>query len=209
MTVTRSVVDGGHVQSGSPSPYDLKGAILEDVQILGPGNDGSAAIGNSNYTCRRCDISGNNRGFALADQVLVVDSYAHDFWIQPASQQGPNSTHQTAASTHGGSTVQVIHSTLRCNSDAYACSSAFSFYSEDAPGISDVLVQNCLISTDAGYGMLFGTLIPGKPYGITNTRVIDNVITSQEFGPVANWPADQAGNTWSGNRSPDGASITP
>jgi hypothetical protein len=207
--VTRSLVDGGHVEGGSPGSGDLRGAIFEDFQILGPGNDGAAAIGTNNYTCRRCDVSGNNRGFSVANRVLIIDSYAHDFWIQPESQQGANSTHQTAISTHGGSGVQVIHSTLRCNSDRYACSSGFSFYSEDAPGISDVVVRNCLITTDAGYGMMFASLTSGKPYGITNVRVTDNVISSSEYGPVANFPTSQAGNVWSGNRAPNGSAIGP
>jgi hypothetical protein len=55
--------------------------------------------------------------------------------------------------------------------------------------------------------MLFGTLIPGKPYPITNTRVIDNTIGSDEFGPVANWPGNQPGNVWSGNTTTDGVVL--
>jgi hypothetical protein len=209
VTVKRSLVNSGHIGGSGGDEYDLKGVILEDVQIVGPGNDGSAAIGNSNYTCRRCDVSNNNRGFAVANNVVILDSYAHDFWVQPSALQNSNSAHQTAISTHGGHGVQIVHSTFRCNSDSYACSSAFSFYSEDSPGISDVLVQNCRISSDAGYGLMFGTMMAGKPYGITNTRIVDNVISSDEYGPVANWPQGQAGNVWTGNKEPNGSLIKP
>jgi hypothetical protein len=201
--VTRSLVLGGHVESNSNA--DLRNAVFTDVQISGPGNDGSAAIGNNNYTCLRCNVTGGNRGFALGHNVVIQDSYAHDFWVQPSTQ---NSAHQTAISTHGGNNYQILHSNLRCNSDHYACSSGFSFYAEDED-INDVLIQNCRITTDAGYGMLFGTFIQGKPYGITNTRVLNNVIDSDEYGPVGDWPGDQAGNVWSGNVRANGQVINP
>lgn len=201
--ITRSLVLGGHVESNSNA--DLRGATFTDVQISGPGNDSSAAIGNNNYTCLRCNVTGGNRGFALGHNVLIQDSYAHDFWVQPSTQ---NSAHQTAISSHGGNNYQILHSNLRCNSDHYACSAGFSFYAEDED-INDVLVQNCRITTDAGYAMLFGTFIQGKPFGITNTRVLNNVLDSDEYGPVGDWPGDQAGNVWSGNVRANGQPINP
>lgn len=206
VTVSRSLVNG-HVEGVLGA--DLRGAVFRQVEIIGEAGDGSAAIGNNNYTCDRCNIHAGNRGFALGSHVRIMDSYAHDFWVQPASQQGPNSAHQSAISTHGGSDIQVLHSNLRCNSDAYACSGGFQFYSEDPPGISNVLVRNNRITADAGYGMMFGTLIAGKPYGITGTSIIDNVIDSSEYGPVANWPANQSGNTFTGNHDLAGALISP
>lgn len=201
--VTRSMVLGGHVEGVSGA--DLRGATFTDVLISGPGNDGSSAIGNNNYTCLRCNVTGGNRGFALGHNVVVQDSYAHDFWVQPSTQ---NSAHQTAISSHGGNNYQILHSNLRCNSDHYACSAGFSFYAEDED-INDVLIQNCRITTDAGYGMLFGTFIQGKPYGITNTRVLNNVIDSDEFGPIGDWPGNQAGNVFSGNVRANGQPINP
>lgn len=205
--ITRSYVDGGHVE-GSPNTYDLRNVTLQDVEIRGPGNDGSAAVGNNNYTCIRCNIHAGLRGFALGGHVLIQDSYAHDFYVQPAGNQNDNSVHQTAISTHGGSDYQVLHSNLRCSSDGYACSAGFSFYAEDT-NITNVLIKNCKISTDAGYGLFFDSLSPGKPFGITNTTVTDNVLSSEEYGPVANWPSNQAGNVWSNNRTPGGTVITP
>lgn len=206
VTVSRSLVSG-HVEGVLGA--DLRGVVFRDVEIVGEAGDGSAAIGNNNYTCERCNIHAGNRGFALGSHVRIVDSYAHDFWKQPASQQGPDSAHQSAISTHGGTDIQVLHSTLRCNSDAYACSGGFQFYSEDPPGISNVTVRNNQITTDAGYGMMFGTLIAGKPYGVTNTSIVDNMIDSSEYGPVANWPSNQAGNVFTGNHTLSGALINP
>ena len=203
--ITRSLVQGGHVQGSSGA--DLRGLVLEDVTIIGAGNDGSAAIGNNNYTCRRCDISGGLRGFAIGSNVVIEDSYAHDFWRQPSSQKGPASVHQTSASTHGGAHVRITHSTLYCRSDAYACSSGVSLYSEDSPGINDVLIEKSYLASDAGYALMFASLVSGKPYGITNTRVIDCIFGPSEYGPVANFPRSQAGNVWSGNRLASGAAI--
>ncbi len=202
--ITRSLING-HVEGGSGA--DLRGAVLEDVTIVGQGNDGSAAIGNNGYTCRRCDISSGLRGFGIGSNVVIEDSYAHDFWVQPASMKGANSVHQTAASTHGGAHIRITHSTLICRSDAYACSSGVSLYSEDSPGIDDVLIEKSYLATDAGYGLMFASLVSGKPYGITNTRVIDCAFGPSEYGPVANFPRSQAGNVWSGNRLASGAAI--
>ncbi|GIH07378.1 hypothetical protein Rhe02_54450 [Rhizocola hellebori] len=198
ITISRSYIDGGHVEGAG---YDLRGVRLVDVEISG-GTDNFAAIGNSNYSCLRCDIHGGLRGLALGSNVVVTDSYVHDQRIVPGA-------HQTAASTHGGAHVRIEHSTLRCNSDRYACSNGVSFYSEDPPGIDDMLITRSHISTDAGYCLGFFSLQPGKPYGITNTRIVDNVLGASEYGPVANWPASQAGNVWSGNTTPGGTPINP
>jgi len=199
--VSRSLVLG-HVEGAG---YDLRGLILTDVEVSGSA-DNMAAIGNSNWTCLRCDVHDGQRGFALGNNVRVEDSYAHDFAIIPGA-------HQTAASTHGSSNVTVLHSNLQCNSDAYACSSAMSFYSEDAPGISGFTVRHNLFNTDAGYCVFFASLTAGKPYGITNVMFIDNLFGKLfrsgtrcgEYGPLANWPESQAGNTWSGNVYQDGS----
>jgi hypothetical protein len=199
VTVTRSHINGGHVEGVS---YDLRGARLIDVEIAGAAGDTMAAIGNSNYACTRCNIYGGLRGLALGSNVTVVDSYVHGMRVVPGS-------HQTAASTHGGAHVRIEHSTLRCESDRYACSNGVSFYSEDSPGIDDMLITRSHISTDAGYCIGFFSLQPGKPYGITNTRIVDNVLGSSEYGPVANWPSGQAGNVWSGNTTPSGTPINP
>jgi hypothetical protein len=202
ITISRSHVDGGHVEGASNA--DLRGLKLVDVEISGPvgGNDSYAAIGNNRYSCLRCDIHGGLRGLALGNNVTVIDSYVHDQRVQAGA-------HQTAASTHGSAHVRIEHSTLRCNSNRYACSNGVSFYSEDAPGIDDVVITRSHISTDAGYCIGFFSLQPGKPHGITNTRIIDNVLGTSEYGPVANWPASQKGNVWSGNTTPSGEPIRP
>lgn len=208
LTITRSLVNGGHVEGAGANSYDLRGVILQDVEISGPGNDGMAALGNNNYTCIRCDIHGGNRGLSFGSNVLMQDSWIHDFWVQPPSQQGPNSAHQTSASSHGGNNVQLIHNNLRCNSDGYACSGGLNFYAEDSL-INNTLIQNNKISTDAGVGIGFYYLRAGKTYDIQNMRVIDNVISSEEYGAVDLWMGNRNGNVWSGNRTPGGAILNP
>ena len=177
---------------------------------------GTVVIASSGVTIKRSLIQGghvegssgaNLRGFAIGSNVVIEDSYAHDFWVQSAAQRASNSVHQTAASTHGGAHIRITHSTLWCRSDAYACSSGVSLYSEDSPGIDDVLIERSFIATDAGYGLMFASLVSGKPYGITNTRVVDCVFGPSEYGPVANFPRTQSGNLWTGNRMWTGAAI--
>lgn len=192
--VTRSWVHGGNVQ-GSPNQYDLRGVQLTDVEISGVvgGTDQLAAVGPNRYNCLRCHVHGGYRGFALGNDVVIVDSYAHGFRTQA-------NAHQTAASTHGGSNVLIDHSRLRCESNKYACSNGISFYAEGS-NIDNVVIQNSHISTDAGSGIGFFYLNPGngKPYDVLNTRILNNTFGSWEYGMVANWMGDRDGNVWSGN----------
>jgi len=191
--ITRSLVNGGVVNSVNGN-NQMRGLQLTDVEILGAtGTDQLAAIGTENYTCIRCHIHKTYRGFALGNNVRIIDSYSHDFRRQPEA-------HQTAASTHGGSNVFIDHSRLRCESDKYACSNGISFYAANS-NINNVTIQNSHISTDAGYGIGFFYLNPGngKPYNVFNTKILNNVFGSWEYGMRANWMGTRDGNVWSGN----------
>jgi hypothetical protein len=83
-----------------------------------------------------------------------------------------------------------------------------SLYSEDSPGITDVLIEKSWLQSDAGYDLMFASLVSGKPYGITNTRVIDCIFGPSEYGPVANFPKNQSGNVWTNNKRDTGQTIT-
>jgi hypothetical protein len=189
--ITRSLVVG--TVQGVNGNNQLRGLQLTDVEIRGEagGTDQLAAIGTDNYSCLRCHIHGGYRGFGLSTNVRIVDSYAHGFRTQVEA-------HQTAASTHGGTGVFIDHSRLRCESNQYACSNGISFYAANSL-IDDVTIQNSHISTDAGSGIGFFYLNGDKPYDIHNTRILNNVFGSWEYGMVANWMGDRDGNVWSGN----------
>jgi hypothetical protein len=94
-----------------------------------------------------------------------------------------------------------------CSSDSYACSAGVSLYSEDSPGITDVLIEYSWLQSDAGFDLMFASLVSGKPYGITNTRVNNCIFGPSEYGPVANFPKNQSGNVWSGNKRDTGQTI--
>jgi hypothetical protein len=208
ITVRRSLVAGGHIEGATGS--DLRSVRLEDVEIAGPGNDQMAAIGNNNYTCLRCDVHGGLRGFALGSDVTIVDSYAHHLYVETAAERAGNLIHQTAASTHGSSNITITHSNLWCKSDAYACSNGVSFYAEDSD-ITNVIIRNCWIHTDAGYSIGFFDRDHGKDHWILSARILDNILGPSEFGngAPANWPSASAGNVWSGNVRPDGSPVLP
>src|SRR5947207_3194637 len=185
------------------SDGDLRGVTLTDVEIDGRGNADSnqSAIGNNNYTCSRCDIHGTGRGANLGYSVIIRDSYIHDFVYSDGA-------HQTAIGSNGGSHYQIIHNNLQCNSNAYGCSSALSFYGDDTQ-INDALVQNNLFNTDGSYCTYAGS-VSAKPYPkAINVRYLNNLFGRKfkhdcaEFGPVAAYQAG-GGNVWTGNVWQDG-----
>ncbi len=92
----------------------------------------------------------------------------------------------------------IDHSRLRCESDRYGCSNGISFYAEDSD-ITNIIIKNSHISTDAGYCIGFYYLQPGKPYDIKRVEITGNTFGSSEYGTVANWMGDRDGNVWSGN----------
>lgn len=198
VTITRSLVHG------RVFPHtDLRNLTLIDVEIDGSNEVdpySQAAIGNSNYTCVRCDIHHTGRGVSMGENVRVEHSYLHD-WVYVAD------AHQTAAGSNGGSRIRLIHNTLICNSPG--CSAALSFYG-DFSSVDDVLVQNNLLDTSGSYCTYAGS-VAGKPFPVgTNIRYIDNRFGKLYhprcgvYGPVAAYER-HAGNVWQGNAWQDGS----
>jgi hypothetical protein len=195
--ITRSHIKG-IVSPNYLMDFDFRNLTLIDVEIENKGfvdPNGQAAIGSNDYTCIRCNIHDTGRGFNMGENVVIRDSFAHDFTYT-------NGAHQTAAGANGGSNFTLIHNNFQCNSNNEGCSSAVSLY--DQPTIDNVLLQQNLFNTDGGYETYAGG------HGGTNIRYIDNrfgkLFHSQggQFGPVAIWYPN-AGNVWTGNAWQDGS----
>ena len=192
ITITRSLVSGSHIEAGGGQGASLLGLRLIDVEVSGTtGDTDFAQVGNNDYSCLRCDVHGGKRGFALGSNISITDSWVHGFNPIPGA-------HQTAASTHGSSNVVIDHSRLRCESDRYGCSNGISFYAEDSD-ITNIVIRNSHLSTDAGYCIGFYYLQAGKPYDIRGVQILNNTFGSSEYGTVANWMGSRDGNVWTGN----------
>lgn len=204
ITIKNSKVVAGRINAGYGSQTGL---MIMDVEIDGQNKDqtNQSAIGDSNYTCIRCNVHNTGRGVAVGSNVTIRDSWFHDFYYT-------NGAHQSAIGSNGGSNNSVIHNNINCNSDG--CSGALVFYGDFAP-IQNVLVQNNLMNTTGSY-CTYGGSVSGKPYPVaSNIRYIDNRFgkvyhpSCGIYGPVATWSYAN-GNVWSGNTWADGSgTVSP
>ena len=200
VTITRSLVEGT-VYATYLTDWSLGGLRMVDVEIDGQNQavDGrSAAIGNVDYTCIRCDIHSSERGANLEGNVHIEDSYLHDWFENPGA-------HQTAIGSNGGRDFTIVHNNLECRTPD-GCSAALSLY-EDFESIDNVLIQNNLFNTNGSYCTYAGQ-------NGTNIRYVDNIFGTEfysrcgQYGPVTDYQPNQ-GNVWRGNRYPDGSEVPP
>lgn len=201
-TRVRGCGPGGAIDVG----YDnANGPVtVKDVELNGQGCGDYAMIGNSNYTCIRCNIYGARVGAAMDTTVVVRDSWIHDLVYVTAS-------HMEAILSNGGNNYQVIHNNLECvgGDDQGGCSAALAMFGDFGP-IDNALVQYNLFNTSGSYCTYAGSAA-GKPYpNGTNVRYLNNYFGKKYnpqcglYGPATAW-AFNAGNVWSDNVWADGS----
>ena len=193
---------GGQVDAGYGGQSGLR---LIDVEIDGGNRDNTAGIGEDNYTCIRCNVWRTGRGANAGTNVVIRDSWFHDFYKTPDA-------HMSGIGTNGGNNNQIVHNNIDCQETA--CSGAFVMYG-DFERIDNILVQNNLFNSPGSYCTYAGS-ISGKPYPHgTNIRYLDNLFGKKYtsvcgmYGPVTGWE-NNTGNIWTGNRWQDGSGlVTP
>jgi hypothetical protein len=171
------------------------GILIHDVEIDGRNENASAALlGNSGYTCRRCNIHHGGGGPRMTSNVVIEDSWIHDIY-------GSGDTHNSAIGSNGGNNFTVRHNNIDC-ATLPNCSGALVLYGDFNP-IKDVLVENNLFN-GGGY-CVYGGSVSGKPYPVaSNTRFLNNAFGRAAFqdcgyyGPYTAWSSAN-GNVWSGN----------
>jgi hypothetical protein len=169
--------------------------MIVDTEVDGNGQNTNSLIGNDGYTCIRCNLHGGGRGANMGQNVVIQDSWLHDFWCPPGS-----TAHEEAVLSNGGTNFQVIHNTL--DADNGCTSAALAMYG-DFTAITNVLVQNNLLN--GGAFCAYGGSLTEKPYPTgSNIRFIGNhfgtkyIATCGQYGPIYGW-AYNAGNVWSAN----------
>jgi hypothetical protein len=89
------------------------GLVIEDVELDGSGNgDGTSAVGYANFTMRRVHIHDFGEGPAANGNVLIEDSYMHDFGNYIS--QG---AHQDGIQMEWGDNMTIRHNTILMNVD--------------------------------------------------------------------------------------------
>ncbi len=135
------------------------GLLVEDCEIDGSGApDAASAIGEHNYTMRRCNIHHVGEGPRINGNVVLEDNYLHDFLDFIA--QG---AHQDCIQITSGSHIVIRHNTCMLQVDG---ANAAIMTGTDSG--SDLEFQHNLL---AGGGF---TVYCGAHTGYTDVRVLDN-----------------------------------
>ena len=184
---------GGAIDVG----YTNSGIVVKDTEIDGGNHNGwGQLIGNSGYTCIRCNLHNGGHGFHMNSNVTVLDSYVHDLYHDPATQ-----SHNDAAISNGGDHLVLRHNNLNCdagNAGGGGCTGAIVLLGDFAP-ISYVTADNNLLN--GGAFALYAGSLPEKPYAHADHVVITNnkfgkalFPLSGVYGPVTGYEAAAPGN---------------
>jgi hypothetical protein len=211
VTIRRTRVRGG--PCGADHGIDIgygetryQGVLIEDVEVDGLNTHArGAGIGNSGFTCRRCDIHGHARGIQATGNVVVEDSWIHDLYGTANSENAP-------FQSNGGSHMVLRHNNFDQN-DLPTAYTALALLG-DFEKIDDVLVERNLFN--GGGHCVYAGSVDSKPHPIaTRVRFRDNAFGRKHYrrcgqhGPVAFWSAKGRGNVWSGNYWVDTRTTVP
>lgn len=199
VTITRSRVRG-HINTGYG---ENTGILIQDVEV-NPGNDNGSlsAIGNSGFTCIRCNVYNAGQGFNITSNVTIKDSYVHDLF-------GQGSSHNEPIVSNGGGPFTIVHNELVGNFNSArtggGMSASLALYG-DFGQIRDVLVQyNRFNLGNGGSYCVYAGSVPGKAYPVaSNTRFLNNRFgralqpNCGQYGPVTAYSGAN-GNAWAGN----------
>lgn len=210
VTIKRTKVNGwcwtGAISAGEG---EYSGTLIEDVEVDGgaTGSDvaGAALIGISDYTARRVNVHSGGRGFNMADNVVIEDSYIHDIY-------GFGDSHNSGIGTNSGTNITVRHNNIQCDigepgnpSPGGGCSGALVLYADDFPGqsgtVDQLLVEENLFNSGAGsYCMLlYNPRTDGEYVVQDNLFGVSYNPDCGEFGPADILMTENASLTWEDN----------
>lgn len=181
----------------------ISGAVIEHVELAGPGNTDVAAIGNGGYTARNVNIHGYGDGFRAEKDVVIQDSIIWDL-------TGPSWAHFDAIQTTGAENIKIIHNRIENQNDQTAC---IQLGNEFGP-IKNVVIDRNLMA-GGGYSFYGGWGGDMAKNPVSNISVTNNVWSKKYFpnggsyGPVAYFNPNGPGMVWSNNTWTDGTPVKP
>lgn len=203
VTIRRTRVRGSCFNGAIDTGYgEVSGVVIEDVEIDGGNQNANAALlGNSGFTCRRCNIHHGGSGIRMTSNVVVEDSWVHDLY-------GAGDSHNSGVGSNGGSNFTLRRNNIDCGA-LPNCSGAFVLYGDFNP-ITDVLAEGNLFN--GGGFCVYGGSVAGKAYPVaSNVRFHDNAFGRSVFarcgyyGPVNSWggsSSEWTGNFWADTKQP-------
>jgi len=192
------------ISSGENGGGGITNLVVRDTEIDGLGVPGDVmGIGQTEYTCIRCDIHGTAKGAKADQDVIFVDSYVHDLAFDGA-------THTEAFFFNGGAgRILVKGNWMRANVEL---SSAAVALINDWPGRDVVVRENYL----DGHGAvaLVGGAVSDKPAPPLEGIVIEGntlVALSMPDGDHYVHSVDPSGrgNRWADNRDAETGDPVP
>ena len=211
VTITRSLIKG-RVDAGSARSGEQSGLVIRDSEIdcgcpsLGA-SDTPTAIMESNYTLTRVEIHNSGHGAAVADNVVIEDSWIHGLG-------GNTDAHKDGIFSGNGSHVTIRHNNIECNDGPLrGCTSAIGLLT-DFGDITYYTIDNNLLNTIGSY-CFYGEGGPQKPYSSNHITFTNNHFGRKLYprcgfyGPVTYFDSTAPGNVWSGNVWDDTGAAVP
>jgi hypothetical protein len=203
VTIRRTRVRGSCFNGAIDTGYgDVSGVLIEDVELDGGNQNANAALlGNSGFTCRRCNIHHGGSGIRMTSNVVIEDSWVHDLY-------GADDSHNSGVGSNGGSNFTLRRNNIDCGT-LPNCSGAFVLYGDFNP-ITNVLAEGNLFN-GGGFCVYAGS-VTGKNYPLASTvRFHNNAFGRSVFarcgyyGPVHSWAGgahEWTGNFWADTKEP-------
>ncbi|GIH03824.1 hypothetical protein Rhe02_18910 [Rhizocola hellebori] len=173
----------------------------------------TTGVGQSNFTLRRTEVIGGNRGVYCHLNCTIVDSWIHgqkikDDWHASAVRMGERTT--------------ITHNTMVCDAPVQpdpegSCSATLTGYGDFTPIRNNAIRHNLFLATAYAAYCAYGGSTKGKPHsGQTSNIVFDNNVFQKGkakgsacalYGPIGDYDPAVSGNAWTNNRFDDGTVI--
>lgn len=178
-----------------------------------------AAVGSTNMTILRSNITGGRTTVACSFNCTVRDSYLHGQRLPADSDWHVGAFLANDAGPNGRTEATLVHNTIICDaketSKGGGCSGNINLFPDFGP-VSYVTVDGNLLgaNTDISY-CVYGGSEEDKPHngGVRNIVITNNVIQRGSnrkcgfYGPVTSFNPSLPGNRWENNRWDDGSAV--
>jgi hypothetical protein len=170
---------------------DVRGVLLEDVEIDGQGSPGTIAVGVDGFTIRRADIHGVGDGPRMGDSTVVEDSWIHGLAVGGGS-------HNDGIQSTGGRGIVIRHNRIDHPRQQTSCI----LLGADLGDISGALVTGNLLN-GGNYTVYAGA---DRGHRASNIQIVGNRFGRDfVFGPTSLDPGVTAtGNVFDDNGQPIG-----
>jgi hypothetical protein len=186
-TASSAINDGG---GSSPT-----GLMIKNTEVDGMNGAGDTyGVTAVNYTCDHCNVHGFTKNLEEIDNVVIVDTYAHDL------NTNDQCSHANVVFDDTATNSSVEHSYLDASGTSSGCiTAAFNFETDWGPG-NNLTLNNSYLAGHDGADISGGC-------DTTNFRVTNDAFSSNNGYSGTDYAnyfnAKGVGNVWSGNYVPE------